>query len=171
MSAKLKVQILKKSKDAPYPEHIIVERPETYEMAHLYFDEGLLKRFTHIKRDPKIKMLWNKQEKRYKALLPNYVVLQDAVRNEQAGFTYLKGPEDQTFFSFSAMPPWNMSSIMFCSSLNPYGPSFFVEMDLNDKCVPNHYVGPFSSADIKEIYPHQKRRVTPLKHFFERKER
>ena len=157
----LNVKILKKSKDAPYPEHIIVERKSTYEMVHLYFNDGYLERLTHIKRDPEIKMAWNEQEKRYKALLPNYMVLQDVVRNKQGDFTYLKGPEDQTFFSFSVTPPWNMSSIMFNSSRDPFGPSFFVEMDLNDKCVPNHYIGPFSSADIQEIYPHQKRRVCP----------
>ena len=171
MSNLLKVKILKKSKEAPYPEHIIVERPETRELVHMYFDDGYLARFTHIKRDLGIKMTWDKQEKRYKALPPNYLVVQDAIRNEQGGFTHLKEPENQTFFSFSVMPPWNISSIMFCSSSDPFGPSFFVQMDLNDKCVPNHYVGPFSTADIKEIYPHQKRQSAPSKEFFARKER
>ena len=67
MSAPLKVKVLKKSKDAVYPEHIVVERPKTHEMVHLYFDDGYLARLTHIKRDPEIKMAWNEQEKKYKA--------------------------------------------------------------------------------------------------------
>ena len=161
----LKVKILKKSKDAPYPEHIIVEKKSTCELVHLYFDDGLLKRLTHIKRDPQIRMAWDEKEKRYKALLPNYLVVQDVIREENKDdkntrYHYLKGPENQNFFSFSVTPPWGISSILFTASPKSlFSSSFFVEMDLNDRCVPNHYIGPLSCADIKEIYPHQKRRT------------
>ena len=79
MIKNLKVKILKKSKDAPYPEHIIVERPETHELAHLYFNEGTLSKLTHIKRDSQIKMAWNEREKKYEALLPSYVVFQECL--------------------------------------------------------------------------------------------
>ena len=175
MGNPLKVKILKKSKDVAHPEHIIVERPETYEMVHLYFDDGYLARLTHIKRNPEIKMAWHKSEKRYKALLSNYSVIQDIVfkkdkENHLRESTYLKGPENQSLFAFSVSPIFNQSTICFYSYPKSSG-DFFVEMDLNDRCVPNHYIGPLSSADIKEIYPHQKCRVAPLKHFFERKER
>lgn len=163
----LKVKILKKSKEAPYPEHIIVERKSTHELVHLYFDDGLFKKLTHIKRDPQIRMAWDKKEKKYKALPPNYLVLQEVVREKNKGddypkYHYLKGPENQNFFSFSVMPPWNMSSILFTSDPKSlFSSSFFIKMDLNDRCIPNHYVGPLSTAEIKEIYPRQKGKVCP----------
>ena len=170
--ANLKVKILKKSKDSPYPEHIIVERKSTHEMVHLYFDDGLLKKFTHIKRDPQIRMAWDEKEKKYKALLPNYLVVQEAVREEDRGddyirYHYLKGPENQNFFTFYSTPPWNLSTIAFQSDSDTHS-EFYVEMDLNRKCVANAYIGPLSSADIAEIYPHKERRTCPsLKNFKE----
>ena len=172
---KLKVKVLKKSKDAPYPEHIIVERKPTRELVHLYFDNGYLARFTHIKRDPGIKMAWDKQEQKYKALLPSYSVVQDIVFKEGKEdhlreSTYLKGPEDQSLFGFSVSPIFNQSTICFYSHPRSFS-DFFVEMDLNDRCVPNHYIGPLSDAEIKEIYPHQERRRFPSKDFFAKKER
>ena len=137
--------------------------------------DGYLAKLTHIKRNPEIKMVWNEQEKKYTALPPNYSVIQDIVftegkENHLRESTYLKGPENQSLFAFSVSPIFNQSTICFYSYPKSSG-DFFVEMDLNDRCVPNHYIGPLSSADIKEIYPHQKRQSAPSKEFFVQKER
>ena len=165
MSENLKVKILKKSKEAPFPEHIIVERKLTHEMVHLYFDDGYLTKLTHIKRDPNIKMAWDEKEKKYKAALPNYLVVQDIVFQEDKEChprksTYLKGPEKQNFFGFSVSPVWNQSCIGFKAYPDSLS-CFFVHMDLNDRCTPKAYINNLGNTDIQEIYPHQKRKTRP----------
>ena len=166
MQFNLAVKVLKKSKDAPYPEHIIVERKSTHELAHLYFDNGVLKRLTHIVRDPQIRMAWDEKEKRYKTLLPRYKVSSDAVLEEDKKdgyirYNYLKGPENQNFFTFYSTPPWNLRTIAF-QSLPEALSDFCVEMDLSNKCIPNAFLLDEGVADVKVIFPRQKRTIHPL---------
>ena len=161
MIKNLKVKILKKSKDAPYPEHIIVERPETHELAHLYFNEGTLSKLTHIKRDSQIKMAWNERERKYEVSLPSYTVFQEClIKNGQ--LIYTKGLEDRDFFKISFSRRWCSNSIEFKSSTRAL-PDFFVEMDSDFKCVPNAYIRDYGTVKIGFIYPHQKRRTCPSK--------
>jgi len=153
MVSPLKVRVFKKSKDASIPEHIVVERSATHELVHMHFNEGSLAKFTHFVRDPQTKMMWDGQEKKYKALPSRYTVSQQfSVKDGKA--TYLKGPEDQSFFCFFDAPPWNSSSIAF----KPYKKGlsgFYVETDLKLSCIPNAYIRDDGVADIQEIYTHQ----------------
>ena len=167
MQFNLKVKVLKKSKNASYPEHIIVERKSTNEMVHMYFNKGTLAKFTHIKRDPQIQMVWDKQEKRYKTLMPSYQVVQEFTIKD-GKTTFLKSPQKNDFFGlgFSISPLTNSRTLGFKSSPDAWD-DFFVEMDLNFKCKPI-YIQDYGVADVKMIYPHQARLAYPLKGFFSR---
>ena len=159
MIKNLKVKILKKSKEAPYPEHIIVERPETHELVHLYFNEGTLSKLTHIKRDSQIKMTWNERGKKYEALLPSYTVFQEClIRDGQ--LVYTKGLKDRDFFKLSFSRKWRSQMVEFKPSAKTL-PDFFVEMDSDFKCTPNAYIRHYDTVEIGFIYPHQKRRTCP----------
>lgn len=159
MKENLKVTVLKKSKDAPYPEHIIVERRATHEIVHLYFDDGNLAKLTHIVRDSQTRT--DLEDKGQQSSLPNYIIFQEAIYKENGNnhlrkSTYLKGPKDQNFFSFAVQPIWNQSTIGF-KSFPGTSPNFFVEMDLNDKCIPNAYI--HGNVEVSEIYPRKTRRT------------
>jgi len=162
MQFNLKVKVLKKSKDARYPEHIIVERKSTHEMVHMYFNEGTLTKFTHIVRDPQIKMAWDDKEKRYKVLLPSYKVAQEFTIKDGKS-TFLMGPQNNDFFGlgFSASPITNSRTLGFKSSPDAWD-DFFIEMDLAFKCKPI-YIQDYGVADVKMVYPHQKRKAFPTK--------
>ena len=162
MTKNLKVKVLKKSKDAPYPEHIIVERKSTHEMVHLYFDDGNLTRLTHITRAPKIE---GNQNTEGKNSLPNYVISQDIVyKTDEKGQKkpyFLKGLKNQNFFALIDTSLGERSSIGFKSNPEEFTDSY-VEMTANKKCIPNAYWADCGVADVNEIYPHQERKVSPL---------
>lgn len=160
---KLKVKILKKSKNAPYPEHIIVESPVTHEMVHLYFDNGDLTRLTHIVRDSQIKMLWNAKEKRYEPTLSHYTIDQDILyRKDHRDHCVMRNRltirKNPTFINVFNSSKWNTSAIGF--KAHPKSPfRFFIDLDLNGRCTPYAYIRDYDVADIKTIYPHQERKV------------
>ena len=166
MSEKLKVKILKKSKNAEYPEHMIVERPATHELVHLYFDEGTLSKLRHIKRDSQIKMAWNEREKKYETSLPSYSVVQECVI-KGGQLVYTKGLKDRDFFKLSFSRRWRSQTVEFKSSAKTF-PDFFVEMDAGFKCLPHAYIRDNGTVEMGFIYPHQKRRTCPTPNFLKK---
>ncbi len=154
MSAKLKVQILKKSKDAKYPEHIVVERPGTHEIAHLFFDEGTLVKGTHLIRSSNIKMGWDDKVKQYKPLKSTYdIATEFSIENGKS--SYLKrSQKTKNFFCFYARPLHNILDLCF---LHPQQealfPLFFIRMDLQGKCKPSNYIKTYEVVEIEEVHP------------------
>ena len=161
MICPLKVKVLKKSKDASVPEHIIVERPSTHEMAHLYFCDGALAKFTYIVREPGIKMAWDAQKKQYRSLLPSYKIAQNIVIKDGKP-VYLKKEKPQKFFGFFDAPLWNIRAFSFRSSPDSSS-DFFVEMDSKGTCFPNAYIRDYGVAEVKSVYHHQKKKMYPSK--------
>ena len=162
MPSSLKVKVLRKSKDAPYPEHIIVEKGSSSEGAHLYFDQGNLKKFVYMKRKKSpVQMQWDERQKRY-IVIPSpyqvkatYDVPQD---NYQPALSFLQRDcvIPTSFCTFKVSNRWKESIITFLES---NGDRFAVLLRLNGRCK-TRYIEAWG-ADIKTIYPHQKRRTCP----------
>ena len=172
MTKGLKVKILKSAKDTPYPDHIIVEKTETSEMAHLYFDYGKLVKFVYIqKEDEPIQMQWNEQEKRYMAdpshnpykVKATYDVCKNKYLSEAPFANGCVIPTSFCTFKFSR--PWKESTITFLDQ--PRDDRFVVLMNLWGKCKLNQYTEEWG-ADVKTIYPHQKRRTCPTPAFIKK---
>ena len=168
----LKVKILKKSKEAPYPEHIIVEKRSSAEMAHLYFDQGSLVKFVYIQKEKTSSMRWNEQEKRYTLVPPSYTIkaTYDIHKNKYSPRPpFVKGNYivPSGFCRFSLSPFWNESTITFTDTQENVN-QFSVVMDLEGKCKPNQFTEGWKDADIKTIYPHQKRRTCPTPNFLKK---
>lgn len=152
MTKKLKVKVLKKSKNAPYPEHIIVERPSTHEMAHLYFNNGALAKFTHIVPNPQTNRVLNETERKDDVFMPSYIVHQEFTVKNGEPF-YSKGPKRQNFFTIVDFMLGGLSSISFHNSPDEQQYDFVVDLWKNcDYHAQNN-------AEIKEIYPHLKRKI------------
>ena len=163
MSEKFKVTIFKKTKGARYPEHIIVKRKSSPsdslhpydDTVHLYFDEGILKKFVHIQNAPKGKKIWNPKSERYEDLEPKHKIANEFIM-EDGNITYLKEQTGNHFYSFGYGYP-NERSIAFCNDqTHPgYFDYFRIRMDLNGKW---HDPSDFDSflndmaAEITEVY-------------------
>lgn len=159
MSEHLKVKVLKKSKDAPYPEHIIVERKSTNELVHLYFDNGDLAKLTHIERDTQTETTQDG-----KASLPNYVVTKEISFKKNANkqdLEFLKGLNNQNFFTLLDSSAGEKRSVAFKSEPDGFT-DFYIALDSSFRCIPYTYIADCGVADIKEIYPHQKRKVPSI---------
>ena len=168
MTKDLKAIILKKSKNAPYPNHIIVERKSTNEMAHLYFNNGALSKFVYIRKKPMIQMSWDEKEKRY-LFQPceNYEIERSfIVKDGKYTLVFPKRNRRalrQTFYGHIMSKRWNEASVVFKNTSVADG-SLTICMDSNSKCKEEYIEG--CGAEIRVIYPHQERRACPSKSFF-----
>ena len=170
--ANIKVNILKKTQDAPYPEHILIEKGAGAEMAHLYFDHGSLSKFVYIqKEDSHIQMKWDRQKKKYVTDLSYnpYKVkaaynIRENIYRPAAPFT-LEDTIPAGFCTFKHSRKWNESTITFSDISN--GDHFVVLMDLQGKCKPGQYTEGWG-ADVKTVYPHQRRRTCPTPAFLKK---
>ncbi|MBR6231789.1 MAG: hypothetical protein IKQ99_01665 [Alphaproteobacteria bacterium] len=163
MPANLKVKVLKKTKDAPYPEHVIIDREDSSEGAHLYFDQGNLVKFVYMKRPQSpVQMEWNEEQKKYTIVPPPYQVeaAYDVFQNHYRptpSFAQRDCTVPTSFCIFKVSNHWKESIVTF---LDPNENRFAVVLDLQGKCKANQYMESWG-AEVKTIYPHQKRRTCP----------
>lgn len=163
MSNKLQVTIFKKSKRAPYPDHIVVARKSPAsdqwhpydDTVHLYFNKGVLAKFVHVQDAPKGKRVWDPQTEKYVALEPKHQIANEFVMKDRKT-TYKRNPTSSHFYTFGYMAP-DTTDITFCNDQTH--PGFFdyfkVRMDLKGKWrnpddLDKHYNN--IAAEIKEVY-------------------
>ena len=170
MTKDLKAIILKKNKNAPYPNHIIVERKSTSEMAHLYFNNGALSKFVYIRRNPQIQMVWDEKQNRYVSQPRDEYKIERAFSVKGRKYTLIAPKQEgeplkQTFYGFIMSKNWNEASIVFKNTSVVDG-NLTICLDSNSNCKENYIEG--CGAEIRVIYPHQERRACPSKNFFAR---
>ena len=147
MTGNLKVKVFKKSKSAPYPEHIMIEKKATNEIAHLFFEDGTLTRLTHVIQTPQIKISYvDDKETVYQDIIFNC-----CDKNPSSKRRYLEGPKYQDFFIFFEPPSWEFHSICFKSHPKHIA-DLFIETDLNNRCIPYNYLKNYGTAEIEEVY-------------------
>ena len=176
MSNKLKVTIFKKSKKAPYPDHIIVKgfssTVDPYDnTVHLYFDRGVLAKFVHVQDAPKGKRVWDSNAEKYVDLEPKHRIAQEfAIKNGKT--TYSKEPihtAGDFIVIFGYVHP-DIRTITFCQGSLLYPRYYQVTTDLKRKWRDHDTLRYFNQldADIKTIYTDQKHPNLCVKNFIQR---
>ena len=170
MSTKFQVTIFKKSKKAPYPDHIVVKGfPSTRDpynnTAHLYFDKGVLAKFVHMQDAPKGKRVWDPESERYVDLEPKHRIVQEfTLKNGKT--TYSKGPihtAGDFFVIFGYLYP-DMHTITFCQGSPLQIHYYKITTDLKGKWRnPDDLTKWFNDKDaqIKEIYTRKGGKTCP----------
>ena len=172
MTAKFQVTIFKKSKKAPYPDHIVVKgfpsKIDPYNnLVHLYFDKGVLSKFTHIQNAPKGKRIWDPQAERYVDLEPKHRIAQEfTIKNGKK--TYSQEPihtAGDFIVMFGYIDP-DIHTITFCqgSLLLPRYYEIITDSRIKWR-EPNDYLKHSNkmAAVIEEIYSEKKDKISTQK--------